>query len=164
LSSLDPRWRADATCRTGLDLPVWWGVTLHEDLHTGIWFPDAGNPGFLAKRICAACPARRACLSFALAEHEEFGVWGGAGESIRRRLNWFATNGQWAEFAAARDRHFERLDLLASTGQQPPGTQPSFGAGATHGRPSTAARGCRCPRCSLASAVRTTKAKIRRSA
>lgn len=159
MSSLDPRWRADAACRTPIRIPVWWGVTLEVRPHTSIWFPDRSGPGFLAKRICAACPARAECLSFALAEHEEFGVWGGAGESIRRRLNSLATSGRWADFTAARDRHFARLDELAATGQQPAGTQPSFGPGATHGRPSTAARGCRCRRCSLASAVRTTNSR-----
>lgn len=45
--------------------------------------PDLGNqfynthaPG-LAKRICAACRIRRACLDWAIEHGEKHGVWGG---------------------------------------------------------------------------------------
>ncbi|MGH3149154.1 MAG: WhiB family transcriptional regulator [Streptosporangiaceae bacterium] len=39
-----------------------------------------------AKTICARCPARRACLVFALATGQEYGIWGGLAEDERRRL------------------------------------------------------------------------------
>jgi WhiB family redox-sensing transcriptional regulator len=41
-----------------------------------------------AKRICAACPVRAECLSFAESGPEVFGVWGGTTQrerAIRRR-------------------------------------------------------------------------------
>jgi hypothetical protein len=155
----DQRWRERSACADDLPVPVAPGVTLHVKLDPNIWFPRRGEPAFLAKRICAACPVRQSCLSYALAEHEETGVWGGAGESIRRRLNWLATNGRWQEFTDARATHFARLDELAATGRQSSGTQPSFGPGAAHGRASTAARGCRCTRCRFASVVRTTRSR-----
>lgn len=30
-----------------------------------------------AKAVCAECPVRRECLSFALSTHERYGIWGG---------------------------------------------------------------------------------------
>jgi WhiB family transcriptional regulator, redox-sensing transcriptional regulator len=39
-----------------------------------------------AKRICARCPVRVACLDDALAAGIRFGVFGGAGEDERRLL------------------------------------------------------------------------------
>ncbi len=39
-----------------------------------------------AKRICAICPVREACLEFALSTNQKHGVWGGAGEVERRRM------------------------------------------------------------------------------
>jgi WhiB family redox-sensing transcriptional regulator len=42
-----------------------------------LWFSD--SPAHLeeAKRLCAACPLRQACLAGALARAEPWGVWGG---------------------------------------------------------------------------------------
>lgn len=39
-----------------------------------------------AKAICQPCPVRTECLSEALDERIEFGVWGGMTERERRRL------------------------------------------------------------------------------
>lgn len=41
-----------------------------------------------AKRWCAPCPVRRECLNYAIANREEFGVWGGVIESRRRNRRW----------------------------------------------------------------------------
>ena len=38
-----------------------------------------------AKAVCAECPARDACLGWAL-EHSEYGIWGGLTEDERRAL------------------------------------------------------------------------------
>ncbi len=40
----------------------------------------------VAKRICAVCPVRAACLEYALATREPHGVWGGCNEMERRAL------------------------------------------------------------------------------
>ncbi len=39
-----------------------------------------------AKTICARCPVREECLSWALAIREPHGVWGGRSESERKQL------------------------------------------------------------------------------
>lgn len=39
-----------------------------------------------AKAVCAACQVRRECLSWAVANHERLGVWGGTTERERRGL------------------------------------------------------------------------------
>ncbi|MHB1432281.1 MAG: WhiB family transcriptional regulator [Streptosporangiaceae bacterium] len=39
-----------------------------------------------AKRICAGCRVRLACLEFALASGEAHGVWGGTSEDERARI------------------------------------------------------------------------------
>ena len=47
-----------------------------------------------AKTICARCPVREECLSWALAIREPHGVWGGRSESERKQLllgKWFAS-------------------------------------------------------------------------
>lgn len=39
-----------------------------------------------AKQLCNACEGREACLEYALANDERFGVWGGLSEKERDRL------------------------------------------------------------------------------
>ena len=39
-----------------------------------------------AKKICVGCEVRAECLSYALANDERFGIWGGLSERERRRL------------------------------------------------------------------------------
>ncbi|MET3984612.1 WhiB family transcriptional regulator [Streptomyces sp. PvR034] len=71
-------WQDDAACR---------------DLGPNRFFHPAGERGDerddrdeAAKRVCAVCPVRRACLEHALRTHETFGVWGGLTEDERREL------------------------------------------------------------------------------
>ena len=39
-----------------------------------------------AKAICAGCPVRVDCLTWALAVREPYGVWGGASEGDRKQM------------------------------------------------------------------------------
>ena len=39
-----------------------------------------------AKSVCAACPARAACLDYTLAVDERHGVWGGLSSDERRAI------------------------------------------------------------------------------
>ncbi|MEV6652073.1 WhiB family transcriptional regulator [Streptomyces sp. NPDC051219] len=50
------------------------------------FFPEPGSSTREAKQLCAACEGRAACLDYALANDERFGVWGGLSEQERRRL------------------------------------------------------------------------------
>jgi WhiB family redox-sensing transcriptional regulator len=70
------RWRDRAAC-------------LEEDPE--LFFPiGAKEPAMLqveeAKQVCARCPVDSECLSWALANREEYGVWGGLSEDERRSL------------------------------------------------------------------------------
>ena len=50
------------------------------------FFPEKGGSTREAKRICLGCEVRDACLDYALAHDERFGIWGGLSERERRRL------------------------------------------------------------------------------
>jgi WhiB family transcriptional regulator, redox-sensing transcriptional regulator len=64
-------WRQWASCR-GADATIFYPVSEE----------DAAE----AKTVCGSCPAREACLDYALANRERDGVWGGATERERRRM------------------------------------------------------------------------------
>jgi len=51
-----------------------------------VFFPGKGASSAAAKRVCAGCAVRAACLAAALARGERFGVWGGLSERERRAL------------------------------------------------------------------------------
>jgi len=51
-----------------------------------VFFPSDGVGVDVARRICADCPVKVACLEYALRNHIEHGVWGGASERERRRI------------------------------------------------------------------------------
>ncbi|WP_344273487.1 WhiB family transcriptional regulator [Streptomyces hebeiensis] len=50
------------------------------------FFPAPGSSTREAKRLCRACEGREACLQYALANDERFGVWGGLSEKERLDL------------------------------------------------------------------------------
>jgi WhiB family redox-sensing transcriptional regulator len=52
-----------------------------------VFFTDLDTPTEPARRICADCPVKAECREYALAQGEQFGIWGGltAGERQRRR-------------------------------------------------------------------------------
>ncbi|RUQ21228.1 MULTISPECIES: WhiB family transcriptional regulator [Kocuria] len=50
------------------------------------FFPEKGGSTRDAKRVCSECPVSQACLDYALARDERFGIWGGLSERERRRL------------------------------------------------------------------------------
>jgi WhiB family redox-sensing transcriptional regulator len=71
-------WAEDAACR-------------HED--PDLFFPPEDERGryatlreTLAKRICLGCPVLGECTSYALANDERYGVWGGLTPAERDRL------------------------------------------------------------------------------
>jgi WhiB family transcriptional regulator, redox-sensing transcriptional regulator len=57
-------------------------------LHTDpdAFYPEKGGSSRAAKRVCHTCPVQAECLSYALANDERFGIWGGLSERERRQL------------------------------------------------------------------------------
>jgi WhiB family transcriptional regulator, redox-sensing transcriptional regulator len=66
------------------DLPDLPGAVCAE-VDPELWFPETGSNPRTAKRLCEDCPARQACLQYAL-EHPVDGVWGGTSVADRKRL------------------------------------------------------------------------------
>lgn len=64
----------------------WRGRALCAQADPEAFFPTLGDSAQPARRICAGCPVRQECLDFALAQNEEFGVWGGMSTRERQRL------------------------------------------------------------------------------
>lgn len=62
VAAADTSWRKDAACR-------------HMD--PDVFFADRGASVGPAKTVCAGCPVRAACLDYAMATGQKFGVWGG---------------------------------------------------------------------------------------
>jgi len=50
------------------------------------FFPSNGVGVEAAQRVCKTCDVQEPCLEYALANHIEQGVWGGASERERRRI------------------------------------------------------------------------------
>jgi WhiB family redox-sensing transcriptional regulator len=65
-----PAWMADAACRGSK-------VNFH---------PERGQDTRAAKAVCATCPVREQCRSYALEVGDKYGVWGGTTAKERRKL------------------------------------------------------------------------------
>lgn len=65
----------------------WMGSALCRSESPAIFFPSDGVGVQMAQQICDKCPVRAPCLEYALANHIEHGVWGGASERERRRIS-----------------------------------------------------------------------------
>lgn len=66
--------------------PDWQDEALCAQTGGDFFFPEPGSSVREAKRICAMCRIRQACLEYALAHDERFGVWGGLSEKERLAL------------------------------------------------------------------------------
>lgn len=61
------------------------------DTPAEMFFPERGGSADEAKAVCQGCRIREACLEYALANNEKFGIWGGYTERERRRIRRRAT-------------------------------------------------------------------------
>ncbi len=69
---IDQRWRDEATCR---------------EVDAELFFPEVGENATAARRVCAACPVRTACLADALDRRDvAYGIRGGMTPAERREL------------------------------------------------------------------------------
>ncbi|MCC0094967.1 MULTISPECIES: WhiB family transcriptional regulator [Streptomyces] len=75
-----------ATTTATTAAPAWYDLALCAQTGPGFFFPEPGSSLREAKRLCGACEGRTACLEYALANDERFGVWGGLSESERLAL------------------------------------------------------------------------------
>ncbi|MFE7773570.1 WhiB family transcriptional regulator [Streptomyces sp. NPDC057445] len=66
--------------------PSWQESALCAQAGPEFFFPAPGSSTREAKQLCGACEERVACLEYALANDERFGVWGGLSEKERLRL------------------------------------------------------------------------------
>ncbi|MEV8532454.1 WhiB family transcriptional regulator [Streptomyces sp. NPDC051211] len=71
-------WQLHAACRT-----LGSGMFFHP---TGERGPEREDREEAAKRVCADCPVRRECLTYALRAREPYGVWGGLSARERRAV------------------------------------------------------------------------------
>lgn len=165
----DDQWRTHAACGRGVRLYIL-GADVSFPLDPDMWFPTRGK-GDLARRICAGCPVRVDCLVYSIEKPETDGIWGGAGELVRRHFRKLHVRsagiielhllGAVGTFTVPNERvkrtylieiqdHFDRLDEFAVTGINPAGVLKVLGPNVTHGKRSTYARGCRGDDCMIA--------------
>lgn len=76
----------DGDLFTDDDLPGWYADAACHDHPTEWWFPEKGVSSERAVEVCAGCPVRDDCLSYALDQGIDQGVWGGTGPKTRARL------------------------------------------------------------------------------
>ena len=67
----EPNWRAFANCAT---------------TDPEIFFPEKGGSGNPAKRVCAECTVTTQCLTYALQNEFEFGIYADTNPAARRRM------------------------------------------------------------------------------
>lgn len=78
------------------------------------FFPNKGDSGEQAKRVCADCPVTSECLAWALAHRIPFGIWGGLSVEQRRRLQ----RGQAPRRTAAQDAEIARRTAAGQSAPQ----------------------------------------------
>lgn len=77
--SLEPSWRSQAHCRQAN--AAYFFPPSHFERK-----PEKDQREGVARRLCADCPVRQACLDYALSVGETHGIWGGLNELQRRRV------------------------------------------------------------------------------
>lgn len=66
--------------------PEWYDDALCAQVGPEEFFPPRqGGSVKAAKKVCAQCPVRAKCLTYALDNGERHGVWGGLSERERRK-------------------------------------------------------------------------------
>jgi WhiB family redox-sensing transcriptional regulator len=65
--------------------PAWTEQALCAQIDGDMFYPDDGARRPDIKRICGGCPVRAQCLTAAMANKEEHGIWGGLTPRERRK-------------------------------------------------------------------------------
>ena len=122
MSARPPRHRASATPATS---PAGWryrAACRGADLV--LFFPGRGESAEPARRICARCPVREACLDYAIGHGIVHGVWGGLAERDRRAL-------RTRQVGAARRERDAAIAAAAAAGSTKAAIGRVFGLAAT---------------------------------
>jgi WhiB family redox-sensing transcriptional regulator len=64
----------------------WMTWALCSEVDPEAFFPEKGGSPKRAKQVCAGCPVREECLSYALDNGIDWGVWGGTTREERRQI------------------------------------------------------------------------------
>ena len=64
----------------------WWEDAECRGMDPNLFFPERGDDTTEVKAICAGCPVRLECGSYAIEHNEHHGIWGGASERQRRQI------------------------------------------------------------------------------
>lgn len=69
-------------------IPTWTIAASCTQVPGDMWFPENGVDQSVSevKGMCWECPVRPQCLEYALANGEQFGIWGGLTVKERREL------------------------------------------------------------------------------
>jgi WhiB family redox-sensing transcriptional regulator len=136
-----PKWHVRAACA---GLPGAW------------WWPETKQQGNAGKAVCATCPVLANCLDDAVGRREDEGIWGGAGENLRRgfiRLRLARPHDDPAPVAGCGcgwcrgvKRHVETLRVGSQVTDRP-SVMNRNGRSARHGVRATQSKGCRCDPC-----------------
>jgi WhiB family redox-sensing transcriptional regulator len=70
-----------------LNRPAWQRRAACRGVGPNVFFPKRGGTGREARAICAGCPVTEECLSFALDDEDNVGIWAGTSAPQRRRLD-----------------------------------------------------------------------------
>lgn len=70
---------------------AWQGKARCLEVDPEIFFPERGGSSKAARQVCMYCEVRIECLKYALANREQFGIWGGTSERERRKLRRLAS-------------------------------------------------------------------------
>ncbi|HEU5001942.1 MAG TPA: WhiB family transcriptional regulator [Actinomycetota bacterium] len=73
------------------ELLSWQSMARCLEVDPEIFFPERGGSSRAARAVCNTCYVRAQCLRYALANREQFGIWGGTSERERRKLKKLAS-------------------------------------------------------------------------
>lgn len=65
---------------------TWQLLALCAETDPDLFFPEKGGSTLDAKKVCGECVVRPDCLEAALANNEQFGIFGGLSERERRKI------------------------------------------------------------------------------
>ncbi len=68
------------------EISGWQDFAYCRGLDPDLFFPERGASTREAREVCKGCVVREDCLEYALAKHEDHGIWGGLSERERRRI------------------------------------------------------------------------------